>query len=80
MSDPASGPSPRERRAPYYTGCEETHPAPPFFRDPATERESVVARLPGAGGAFTVSPDGQTILYARFVGGGTDLMMIENFR
>jgi hypothetical protein len=61
-------------------GCEESQPPTLFFRDPATESERVVASLPGGGGAFTVSLDGQTILYGRFVGGGTDLMMIENFR
>jgi hypothetical protein len=30
--------------------------------------------------AFTVSPDAKSLLYSRGVGGGDDLMMIENFR
>ena len=29
---------------------------------------------------LSVSPDGKTILYARFVGYGSDLMMLEKFR
>jgi hypothetical protein len=29
---------------------------------------------------LAVSPDGKTILYARFVAAGSDLMMLEGFR
>jgi len=29
---------------------------------------------------LSVSPDGETILYARFVEHGSDLMMLEKFR
>jgi serine/threonine protein kinase len=53
--------------------------APLFLRDPATGRQRLLGRLsPGSGP--TVSPDGKTILFAKHVGEGHDLMMIENFR
>jgi hypothetical protein len=36
-------------------------------------------KLGRSGLGLTVSPDGKTILFTRFVGEGSDLMMIENF-
>jgi Tol biopolymer transport system component/predicted Ser/Thr protein kinase len=64
----------------YYYGC-DTDPSGVGLRrrDLATGREQVVANLPGSG-LFTVSPDGKTILLSKFVGEGSDLMLIENFR
>ncbi len=53
--------------------------------DPANGHDRAVATLPDLsyGGVFwgpQVSPDGSTILYARMVNRGEDLMMVENFR
>ena len=53
--------------------------APLFLLNPATGRQRLLGKL-GPGPGLTVSPDGKTILFARIVGGGHDLMMIENFR
>jgi serine/threonine protein kinase len=66
----------------YYRGCAGIAvgaEAPLFLRDPTTGRQRLLGRLsPGPG--LTVSPDGKTILFTKTVGGGPDLMMIENFR
>jgi len=53
--------------------------------DPATGRDRAVATLtdPFHTDVFygpSVSPDGRTILYAKVVNRGEDLMMIDNFR
>ncbi len=56
-------------------------PARLFLRDPATGRGRLLGKLDRAcQGGLTVAPDGKTILYARQVNEGTDLMLIENFR
>ena len=54
---------------------------PLFLRDPATGDGRLLGKLDRSEGAgLTVSPDGKTILFAKIVGEGSDLMMIENFR
>ena len=55
-------------------------PVPLYLLDPATGRDRLLGKLQNAQGAITVSPDGKTVLYAKDVGEGSDLMLIENFR
>jgi len=69
----------------YYFGCTPGEaPVPIHRRDLTTGRDEVLGTVEkGSRNVFlglAVSPDGKTILYARFVGGGSDLMMLENFR
>jgi len=78
----------------YYHPCRPEGPPVAFGRqkpfeirviDPATGRDRAVATVPDLlyGDVFYgphVSPDGRTILYAKVVNRGEDLMMIENFR
>lgn len=71
----------------YYVPCWGERPpdtdAMVRLLDPATGRDREVGRLPRFEydtPAFTVSPDGRVILYARTVRSGADLMMLENFR
>jgi Tol biopolymer transport system component len=68
----------------YHLGCSanpRAGPAPLYVLDPATGRDRLLGTLDAAGGGMTVSPDGKTILYSkRLAAGGSDLMMIENFR
>jgi hypothetical protein len=63
----------------YYGACSDVSL---FLQDPATGREQFLGKLEGRSGArnFAVSPDARSFLYSRQVGGGDDLMMIENFR
>jgi serine/threonine protein kinase/dipeptidyl aminopeptidase/acylaminoacyl peptidase len=70
----------------YYRGClpgiasAPLGPDAPFFLlDPTTGRQRLLGKL-SPGGGLAVSPDGKTILFAKRVGEGHDLMMIENFR
>ena len=64
----------------YHFGCESGPSGTPLYLlDPATGRDRLLGNLERAAG-LTVSPDGKTILYAKEVGEGSDLMMIENFR
>ena len=49
----------------------------------AANRDELLGTLEKASGPYNglaVSPDGTTILYAKVVSEGADLMMIENFR
>jgi serine/threonine protein kinase len=69
----------------YYFGCTPgAAPVPLHKRDLTTGRDEVLGTVEkGSRNVFlglAVSPDGKTVLYARFVGGGSDLMMLENFR
>jgi hypothetical protein len=63
----------------YHASCKEGG-APLYLLDLATGRDRLFATLEGFYTGITVSPDGKRSLYGKFVGGGTDLMMIENFR
>jgi serine/threonine protein kinase len=65
----------------YSLECSDGPETPLFARDPATGHGRLLGKLDRAEGAgLTVSPDGKTILFAKAVGEGSDLMMIENFR
>lgn len=69
----------------YYLGCTSgASPVTVHRRDLSTGRDEVLGTIErGPRKVFlglAVSPDGKTILYARFVAGGSDLMMLEHFR
>jgi eukaryotic-like serine/threonine-protein kinase len=65
----------------YHLGCAQDRRALPLYLlDPATGRDRLLGTLGTPWEGITVSPDGKTILYAKIVGEGSDLMMIENFR
>jgi eukaryotic-like serine/threonine-protein kinase len=65
----------------YHLGCRAyPAPVPLYLLDPATGRDRLLGKLQNGQGAITISPDGKTILYAKDVGEGSDLMLIENFR
>ncbi len=65
----------------YALDCWRASPASLFLRDPTTGQGRLLGKLERASqGGLTVSPDGKTFLYTRDVNGGSDLMMIENFR
>ena len=71
----------------YYVACEGGFPSAAIVRlmDPVTGKDREVGRLEKyryepSTGAFTVSPDGRTLLCERLVRSGADLMMIDNFR
>ena len=66
----------------YRVGCGGDPRAVPLLpRDTATGRDRLLGTLerPSPGG-LTVSADGKTILLAKAVGEGADLVPIENFR
>ncbi len=65
----------------YHVGCDgDARGLPLSLLDPATGRDRLLGTLEGFVEGLTVSPDGKTILYAKYAGEGSDLMMIENFR
>jgi hypothetical protein len=76
----------------YYLGCAADQPRVPLLRySPARGRSELVGSVDVAArfaanlvvGGFmggAVSADGQTILFSPLVAGGSDLMLIENFR
>jgi len=72
----------------YYGPCTDgrvMREYPVHVLDPATGEDRRFASLknlpfPETLGTLTVSPDGQTILYATQVSRGADLMLIENFK
>jgi serine/threonine protein kinase len=65
----------------YHLGCGgDASGVPLSLLDPTTGRDGLLNMLePGASG-LTVSADGKTILYTKYAGEGSDLMLIENFR
>jgi eukaryotic-like serine/threonine-protein kinase len=64
----------------YYQACGVEGDLPLHLFDPATGRDRVIGTLEKPDGGLTVSPDGKTILYAKQTAGGSDLMILENFR
>jgi dipeptidyl aminopeptidase/acylaminoacyl peptidase len=65
----------------YHMGCEgEPRAVPLLLRDTATGRDRLLGTLDRPTNGFTVSTDGRTILFAKAVGEGSDLVLIENFR
>jgi Tol biopolymer transport system component len=65
----------------YHVGCGGDPSAKPLLlRDTATGRDRLLGTLERPEEGLTVSADGKTILYASWVGEGSDLMLIENFR
>lgn len=64
----------------YHLGCgDDPHGVPLSLLDPATGRDRLLGRMERSAEQLTVSPDGRTLLYARFAGEGSDLVLIENF-
>jgi eukaryotic-like serine/threonine-protein kinase len=67
----------------YHVGCVAplfAREAPLYRLDLATHRDQLLGSLEGLDRGFTIAPDGQSILYTRVQGEGSDLMLIENFR
>jgi Tol biopolymer transport system component len=68
----------------YYVGCEGGPDPPVYLLTPATGQQKLVARLTGLDQisklSLSVSPDGRTILYNRYISNSADLFLIENFR
>jgi Tol biopolymer transport system component len=68
----------------YHVGCGvDPRAVPLLLRDMATGRDRLLGTLERPGGSYgglTVSADGKTILFAKAVGEGSDLVLIENFR
>jgi hypothetical protein len=64
----------------YYQACGSSTAVPLLLRDLATGRDRLLGTLEGAtDDGLTVSADGRTILFAKAVGGGGDLVLVENF-
>jgi hypothetical protein len=53
---------------------------PLLLRETATGRDRLLGTLERSGDGLTVSADGMTILFTKWVGEGSDLGLIENFR
>jgi hypothetical protein len=70
-----------ERGIYFFSG--KDRPSLQFF-DLAIDKSEMVARLEDSGGSvlpgLSVSPDGRWLLYSRWEGRGSDLMLVENFR
>jgi Tol biopolymer transport system component len=67
----------------YYLGCPVGQPDPPLYRlDPATGRSRLLGKVQkgGAHPQLAVSPNGQAILFVKWVDEGADLFLIEDFR
>jgi Tol biopolymer transport system component/DNA-binding winged helix-turn-helix (wHTH) protein len=68
----------------YYVGCERSTVRSVHLVDPTTGRDRVLGTITDMHNMFTpiaVSPDGKGMLYTRAMNpGGTDLMLIENFK
>jgi Tol biopolymer transport system component len=65
----------------YHLGCgADPRSVLLYLLDPATGRDRLLGKLENVRGPITASPDGKTLLYAKSIGEGSDLMMIENFR
>jgi hypothetical protein len=65
----------------YHLACGADPRAVPLsVLDPATGRDRLLGTVERYAMGLTVSADGQTILYTKQVGEGSDLVLIENFR
>jgi eukaryotic-like serine/threonine-protein kinase len=69
----------------YYLGCTPgAAPVTLHKRDLSTGADEILGMIERGPSnivlGLAVSPDGKTILYARYTGAGSDLMMLENFR
>jgi Tol biopolymer transport system component len=66
----------------YHVGCGGPHPGevPLYLLDLATKRDRLLGQLEKHDMSLAVSPDGRSILYTRWQGEGSDLVLIENFR
>lgn len=71
-------------RIPDQDGCAPGRTRLPLYRlDPATGRTRLLGEVETGSGpnlGMAVAPDGKTILFAKKVAEGADLMLIENFR
>jgi Tol biopolymer transport system component/tRNA A-37 threonylcarbamoyl transferase component Bud32 len=65
----------------YHLACGGSSPVPLLLWDPSTGKDRVLGTLqPPLGAGLTASADGTTVLYTAWVGQGSDVMLIENFR
>jgi Tol biopolymer transport system component len=68
----------------YYVDCGSSDDLGVHVVDLSAGRDRLVGRLEGYSApipiGLAVSPDGTTILYAKYLSAGSDLMIIENFR
>ena len=65
----------------YHEACGgDPRAVPLLLRDTATGRDRLLGTLDRPGDGLTVSADGKAILFAKVVGEGADLVLIENFR
>jgi Tol biopolymer transport system component len=65
----------------YHLSCGgDPRAVPLWLRDTASGRDRLLGTLERPFQGLTVSADTKTILFARIVGEGSDLMLIENFR
>jgi hypothetical protein len=70
-------------RGVYYVPCDPSPDPPVYLLDPKTGGNARLGTLDGLFQrplGFSVSPDGNTIVYPRQVLSRADLMLIENFR
>jgi Tol biopolymer transport system component len=70
-------------RGVYYVPCDASPDPPVHVMDPDTGRDrrlGTLEKLATRPLGLSVSPDGNTIVYPRYIPGNADLMLIENFR
>jgi len=65
----------------YHVPCGGSSPVPLLLRDPSTGKDRLLGTMEGPlGPGLTASADGKTVLFTAWVGQGSDVMLIENFR